>query len=86
VLHIHANVDLNCEDPASEEDSRPVEGEDGLSWRHESWRRWARATVAKLRVCASEKTLTARLLAVNKVKSYAPKVDHLVLDVKCEFQ
>jgi tRNA G37 N-methylase Trm5 len=69
VLHVHGNVDID------EESSHP------------SYRQWVSEVIGKVKVlrdglCSRVRFTYFEPLSVNKVKSYAPKVDHVVLDVR----
>ncbi|XP_061454656.1 tRNA wybutosine-synthesizing protein 2 homolog isoform X2 [Rhineura floridana] len=56
-----------------------------LSARHE-WQRWAEATRIQIRTLLQEldgKQWRTKILHIEQVKSYAPHVHHLVLDLDC---
>ncbi|KAM4696589.1 tRNA wybutosine-synthesizing protein 2 homolog [Rhinophrynus dorsalis] len=82
VLHIHHNVDC-FNGKQAEQDKKDVTEDSG---RKMIWRKWAESVGE--RVCAMleqdhRKPWRTRILRVEKVKSYAPHVDHVVLDLDC---
>ncbi|NXL26858.1 TYW2 protein, partial [Glaucidium brasilianum] len=97
VLHIHHNVEtlpapappqLRAE-PGSPEAQHPAEdrrkGTLGLRIRPE-WQRWAEATAARIQGLLAElhgQPWCTSILHIQAVKSYAPHVHHLVLDLEC---
>ncbi|XP_066195622.1 tRNA wybutosine-synthesizing protein 2 homolog isoform X4 [Sylvia atricapilla] len=92
VLHIHHNVEtppaLRAE-RGSPEPQHPTEdgGEETLGARlRPEWQRWAEATATRIQGLLAElhgRPWSTRVLHVEAVKSYAPHVHHLVLDLKC---
>ncbi|XP_074771176.1 tRNA wybutosine-synthesizing protein 2 homolog [Athene noctua] len=97
VLHIHHNVEtlpvpappqLRAE-PGSPEAQHPAEdrgkGTPGVRIRPE-WQRWAEATAAQIQGLLAElheQPWRTSILHIQAVKSYAPHVHHLVLDLEC---
>ncbi|XP_044283188.1 tRNA wybutosine-synthesizing protein 2 homolog [Varanus komodoensis] len=52
-----------------------------------AWQRWAEATRTRIRTLLEEldgKPWRTQILHIERVKSYAPHVHHLVLDLKCQ--
>ncbi|CAM9372495.1 unnamed protein product [Bubo scandiacus] len=97
VLHIHHNVEtlptpappqLRAE-RGSPETQHPTEdhgkGTPGVRIRPE-WQRWAEATAARIQGLLAElhgQLWHTSILHIQAVKSYAPHVHHLVLDLEC---
>ncbi|CAI9600343.1 unnamed protein product, partial [Staurois parvus] len=83
VLHIHHNV--NCF--LGKQGAGAGDAEDKpCSWRTLAWRKWAESVEIKIQSMLSEvhgAPWQAKILQVKKVKSYAPHVDHVVLDLDC---
>ncbi|XP_018426951.1 PREDICTED: tRNA wybutosine-synthesizing protein 2 homolog [Nanorana parkeri] len=80
VLHIHHNV--NCFLGSRGLDAE----EDTCCWRTLAWRKWAESAEIKIKAMLAEVHGTpwqTQILQVKKVKSYAPHVDHVVLDLDC---
>ena len=51
------------------------------------WREWAEATSVKIRkmlIDIHKSNWTTKIMHVEHVKSYAPHIDHLVLDLRCK--
>lgn len=89
ILHVHHNIRSESSDiPASFEDELPTFM--SRAWtvpKRREWEEWAVRTGERLHNIMSEKVPCDRgwrveLLEIVRVKSYAPKVDHLVLDVR----
>ncbi|XP_040178672.1 tRNA wybutosine-synthesizing protein 2 homolog [Rana temporaria] len=83
VLHIHHNV--NCFLGKQGLDAEDAE-EKLCSWRTLAWRKWAESVEIKIQSMLTEVQGTpwqTKVLQVKKVKSYAPHVDHVVLDLDC---
>ena len=95
VLHIHHNVKRGDDFGQRLESftGRISEGED-FRCKHEDWRLWSYATAGKIAAISESMSdrgeimsgWTVTLLRLTRVKSYAPRVDHLVLDLRCNFQ
>ncbi|XP_073406025.1 tRNA wybutosine-synthesizing protein 2 homolog [Dendrobates tinctorius] len=84
-LHIHHNVDAFLSRHETGDKSETTSQEAGRSQRI-FWRKWAEATEIKIRALLQEIHSTAwqtRIVRIKKVKSYAPRVDHVVLDLDC---
>ncbi|XP_061862640.1 tRNA wybutosine-synthesizing protein 2 homolog isoform X2 [Colius striatus] len=61
-------------------------GQDGRARSRAEWQRWAEATAARIRGLLAElhgQPWHTRVLHIEAVKSYAPHVHHLVLDLEC---
>ncbi|XP_069049896.1 tRNA wybutosine-synthesizing protein 2 homolog [Lepisosteus oculatus] len=91
VLHVHQNVSSRPPRGAGAAAPRDGGGESGQppgtgsSLRRE-WREWAEDAsrrIAGLLLDAHGQPWRTRVLHVEHVKSYAPHVDHLVLDLEC---
>ncbi|XP_072287602.1 tRNA wybutosine-synthesizing protein 2 homolog [Pyxicephalus adspersus] len=83
VLHIHHNV--NCFLDKQELYAKDTE-EKPCSWRTLAWRKWAESAEVKIQSILAEVHGTlwqTKIVQVKKVKSYAPHVDHVVLDLDC---
>ena len=89
VLHIHHNVKRTDDFGECEFKNKISEGKD-FDCKHEEWRNWSYATAAKIgRILEGLETVKKwrlELMALTRVKSYAPRVDHMVLDLKCIFE
>ncbi|KAM5146575.1 LOW QUALITY PROTEIN: tRNA wybutosine-synthesizing protein 2 homolog [Mantella aurantiaca] len=84
VLHIHHNV--NCFPGKPGAGVEDAADDKACSWRTLAWRKWAESVECKIRSLLSEVhggPWRARILQVKRVKSYAPHVDHVVLDLDC---
>ncbi len=91
MLHIHANVkrsddgDTQIHTP----NDQMIVKDGGFACKYKEWEDWALETAAKIKEFwdqnrAKDKTEgKITLMLMTKVKSYAPKVEHLVLDLKC---
>ncbi|NXQ12170.1 TYW2 protein, partial [Peucedramus taeniatus] len=67
-------------------DSRQVSGAAGLRDRPPEWQSWAEGTAARIQGLLAElhgRPWRSSVLHVEAVKSYAPRVHHLVLDLEC---
>ncbi|XP_071425468.1 tRNA wybutosine-synthesizing protein 2 homolog isoform X2 [Pithys albifrons albifrons] len=96
ILHIHHNVETPPAPPpvllaeqGSQEAQHPMEdtgkGTVGARVRAE-WKRWAEATATRIQGLLAELhgwPWRTSILHVEAVKSYAPHVHHLVLDLEC---
>ena len=60
---------------------------ENLAFKHRSWRNWAVSTARKIarRFVDGGGTRidSVRVVGVTRVKSYGPRVSHLVLDLDC---
>ena len=96
VLHIHGNVKWEQEqlqegERETEATSTTVRQGPEFSCKHPEWREWALETAERIRSLWEERKKESSsspeakvtMLLVTKIKSYAPRVDHLVLDLKC---
>ncbi|NWH61289.1 TYW2 protein, partial [Geococcyx californianus] len=93
VLHIHHNVEtpvLQAEEAgAGGEVQHPVEdsGKETVRTRiRPEWQRWAEATAARIQGLLAElhgQQWHTSILHIEAVKSYAPHVHHVVLDLEC---
>ncbi len=96
VLHIHGNVKWEQEqqqegEMETEALSTTVRQGPEFSCKHPEWRAWALETAERIRSLweeckkdsSSSPEAKVTMLLVTKIKSYAPRVDHLVLDLKC---
>ncbi|XP_075040748.1 tRNA wybutosine-synthesizing protein 2 homolog isoform X1 [Mixophyes fleayi] len=84
VLHIHNNVD--CFPEKHRVLDKNEAAYDPGSWRRMTWRKWAESVENKIRTLLEQVHGTpwqTNILRVVKVKSYAPHVDHVVLDLDC---
>jgi tRNA wybutosine-synthesizing protein 2 len=72
-LHIHGNVDINSNDAKT----KPKQ----------SWLNWSEATKVRIEELLNERDQNIKWSVsvdhVEYVKSYGPRVDHLVLDLNC---
>ncbi|OCT67283.1 tRNA wybutosine-synthesizing protein 2 homolog [Xenopus laevis] len=80
VLHIHHNVDCYCKSQGE------IDIADSQTWRKKAWRKWAESV--EQNICAMLEQIEGKkwqtgILRLEKVKSYAPHVDHVVLDLDC---
>lgn len=91
ILHIHGNVESKIKDTSSQ---HPEYKTNISSNKHEipkEWIIWAEEIARKVKItsqelykdCVSARyDITTAILHIEKVKSYAPHIDHLVLDLK----
>ncbi|KAE8583818.1 hypothetical protein XENTR_v10020702 [Xenopus tropicalis] len=80
VLHIHHNVD--CYGKSQGETDKDV----SQTWRKIAWRNWAELVEKEISAMLEQvdgKKWQTRTLRLEKIKSYAPHVDHVVLDLDC---
>uniref|UniRef100_A0A8D2L5T8 tRNA wybutosine-synthesizing protein 2 homolog n=1 Tax=Varanus komodoensis TaxID=61221 RepID=A0A8D2L5T8_VARKO len=95
ILHIHQNVEsFPAKAPNSRQKPEQVQPhEHGLGQTEPTraarcaWQRWAEATRTRIRTLLEEldgKPWRTQILHIERVKSYAPHVHHLVLDLKCQ--
>ncbi|NWU79219.1 TYW2 protein, partial [Onychorhynchus coronatus] len=96
ILHIHHNVETPPAPPpvlpaewGSPEAQHPMEdtGKETVGARiRPEWQRWAEATATRIQGLLVElhgRPWHTRVLHIEAVKSYAPHVHHLVLDLEC---
>ena len=93
ILHVHGNVGRGREDVGEEEAEARFKGFMGPEFRCKfpGWQDWATETAdkiqrlwAELKQCGTtEQPARVELMLLTRVKSYAPRVDHLVLDLRC---
>ncbi|XP_044124338.1 tRNA wybutosine-synthesizing protein 2 homolog [Bufo gargarizans] len=79
ILHIHHNVD--CFLSKNEEGAKNPRDLQRIIWRE-----WAESTESKIRTFLQEVHNTpwhTSIVRIEKLKSYAPHVDHVVLDLDC---
>ena len=85
---IHANVELNNENPETETLPSNVILHPDFRYKRSDWRNWALKTAQEisgyLTTVWKSKAFQLELLCINKIKSYGPRIDHLVLDLKCK--
>lgn len=82
ILHIHGNVKS---DDGDEHPRFPSFIVQKCNTKNKSWIKWALSTAEKIATLlpdAGVNTYHLQVLNIVKVKSYAPKVDHLVLDLQ----
>ncbi len=85
-LHVHGNVDSNHNKNSKDEEKIETESErnkhDKVEWRE--WAKYARSRIESLLNERTESTSwTVSVEHIEHVKSYGPRVDHLVLDILC---
>ncbi|XP_053330172.1 tRNA wybutosine-synthesizing protein 2 homolog [Spea bombifrons] len=83
ILHIHHNVESFTKHMA---ENRCDTEEDSRKQRRMAWIQWAEAVEAQVRALLVEikgSLWQTNILRVDKVKSYAPHIDHVVLDLEC---
>ncbi|XP_068104141.1 tRNA wybutosine-synthesizing protein 2 homolog [Hyperolius riggenbachi] len=83
VLHIHHNV--SCYPSKQELNIKNAE-KDSKSWKKFKWRKCAEFTEMKIQNMLEQVHGTqwkTNILNIHKVKSYAPHVDHIVVDLEC---
>lgn len=76
ILHIHGNVTSHLE-------SKSVEHKNAS---HQEWNIWAQGVSSTIKDILSSMynaEWNVNILEINQIKSYAPHIDHLVLDVEC---
>lgn len=90
VLHIHHNVEsVPAGSSPDAEAQHPAEsgGKEKQRARiRPEWKRWAEATASRIRGLLAElhgQSWSTSILHIEAVKSYAPHVHHLVLDLEC---
>uniref|UniRef100_A0A8B9FCF7 tRNA wybutosine-synthesizing protein 2 homolog n=1 Tax=Amazona collaria TaxID=241587 RepID=A0A8B9FCF7_9PSIT len=90
VLHIHHNVEaLPAGSSPDAEAQHPAEhgGKEKQRARiRPEWKRWAEATALRIQELLAElheQSWSTSILHIEVVKSYAPHVHHLVLDLEC---
>lgn len=79
ILHIHANIDSKS---AMNTSGSKREG----PFKYVEWKSWTDDAMARIRnllVTVKQRDWTVSFLHLQHVKSYAPHVDHIVLDVLC---
>ncbi|KAM4012163.1 tRNA wybutosine-synthesizing protein 2 homolog [Anomaloglossus baeobatrachus] len=84
MLHIHHNVDCFLSKHEMGDDN--MSAKDNGSSHRIMWRKWAESTEIKIRTFLEEIhnfSWHTTIVRVEKVKSYAPHVDHVVLDLDC---
>ncbi|XP_075691726.1 tRNA wybutosine-synthesizing protein 2 homolog isoform X2 [Rhinoderma darwinii] len=84
MLHIHHNVD--CFINKHEVSNKNILAEDSVNSPRMMWRKWAESTEIKIQTFLQEVHNTpwqTSIVRIEKVKSYAPHVDHVVLDLDC---
>lgn len=83
-MHIHGNVDIHKKDQKLEA------GSDLSIGKKTEWIEWANYTENKIKDLLNKRTLNegitwdTKVDHIEYVKSYGPRVDHLVLDVLCK--
>ena len=90
MLHIHENVRTEKDGPEVEDTSNVSNifvGDDFRFYNNLSWRMWCFKTAETFRCIFAEidpaREWSFQLIHLECVKSFAPYVDHLVLDLKC---
>ena len=90
MMHVHGNVDragVAKTTTDDEEKKYVIETGSGYNCKYPEWHLWAVETANKFGDCfvevVAKKRYSFELVSMTHVKSYAPKVDHLVLDLKC---
>ncbi|KAM4665016.1 tRNA wybutosine-synthesizing protein 2 homolog isoform 2-T2 [Discoglossus pictus] len=84
VLHIHHNVNCFRGRQGRLDREEAVEGSE--KWRRMVWMEWAEKAAGQVRAILVQIhgfPWQTRILWVERVKSYAPHVDHVVLDLDC---
>ncbi|KAG9478081.1 tRNA wybutosine-synthesizing protein 2 homolog [Eleutherodactylus coqui] len=84
MLHIHHNVD--CFLSKHEVGKKIITAQNLECSRRTIWRKWAESTEAVIKTILHEIHNTVwhtSIIRIDKVKSYAPHVDHVVLDLEC---
>jgi tRNA wybutosine-synthesizing protein 2 len=82
VLHIHANIDSSKQIKKDAEHSTKTKG----PFKYPEWDEWTKyaiATIQKLLCEVKERQWLVKFIHLEHVKSYAPHVDHVVLDLDC---
>lgn len=80
VLHIHANIDSKT--PKTEQKHRTnIPQFKYAEW--ELWTNYAASTIEQILLRLKSCKWKVAVLHLEHVKSYAPHVDHVVLDVEC---
>lgn len=89
ILHIHGNVDRRKSNSKVPKANNVVKDE-RFNCKYQEWENWALETCdimsKHLESMRSPGSWSFELMEMICVKSYAPKVDHLVLDLKCIFK
>ncbi|XP_078480102.1 LOW QUALITY PROTEIN: tRNA wybutosine-synthesizing protein 2 homolog [Lampetra planeri] len=84
VLHIHQNVTSSLLNPAAiGDDTQRVSGKEA---DREAWQAWANDTAKHISTLLQEITAAqwrTNIQHIERVKSYAPRVHHIVLDLEC---
>ena len=89
IMHIHGNVDRRSppSNDCCENENVRIKVHPGFNCKYSEWHGWALDTASKIGICFLEERPSSQysieLVSMNHVKSYAPKVDHLVLDLNC---
>lgn len=90
ILHIHQNVEsFSGKSPQKgvpEDEPGAPPGDPLPAAARPEWRSWAASAGARIAALLEQvhgKQWSTRVLRVHPVKSYAPHVDHLVLDLEC---
>ncbi|CAH2315690.1 tRNA wybutosine-synthesizing 2 homolog [Pelobates cultripes] len=83
ILHIHHNVNSFIRHAGLNMNGTK---EDVIKWKNMAWKEWAEGTESQVRAIlmkASGSPWHTQILHLEKVKSYAPYIDHVVLDLDC---
>ncbi|KAL4631610.1 hypothetical protein GN956_G15596 [Arapaima gigas] len=96
VLHVHQNVSSPPRGTGSDSRSREsrqvtgaelgAEGEETRHSEREAWTNWAKGAAHSIAALLAENhgsPWTTKILHIECVKSYAPHIHHLVLDLEC---
>ena len=89
ILHIHGNVESKVKNkpPCTSERTPHPHGSDNINYKHEEWRIWCEETSVRIRRILHEihnKEWDVTIVNLVVVKSYAPHIHHLVLDLQCK--
>ena len=83
VLHVHANIDSSKQVQDAGEKPTKSKG----PFKYPEWEEWtynyAIATIKKLLCDVKDRQWLVKFIHLEHVKSYAPHVDHVVLDLDC---
>jgi tRNA wybutosine-synthesizing protein 2 len=83
VLHVHANIDSSKQVQDAAENPTKSKG----PFKYPEWEEWtynyAITTIKKLLCDVKDRQWFVKFIHLEHVKSYAPHVDHVVLDLDC---
>jgi len=93
MLHIHANIDSAPSSSTVQDFKKENNKSDhihsiteGINFKHVEWKTWAKYAMNKIEellLQTKQREWNVSIRHLEHVKSYAPRVDHVVLDLEC---